>query len=286
MANVYVYDATSHARDPKQPILKDANGVTLDNSTIDIMVGACNLLLSKFCAAWEVRTPRVYRLLPGVKPKPLDWVFPIIDADPNEPGAVAYHVDRAEMIDGYVLAKTIFGYGGFVLTDKSITGPKVGTELWVHGSNKTTVAGALFHEITEAIIDDSINIWWESYTALNIIHPSGTTKSQTTFKNGTTFVCAEVCDPVQQNYVVVTYRGNQVALSDYVLPAWKNEDLKRPYNYINTLTKAFTIDLGGYAIILDSTGQAQQVFSQAIPVGVEKMKTESQKIRKLRANLA
>ena len=47
--------------------------------------------------------------------------------------------------------------------------------------------------------------------------------------------CAEVTDPVQQNFIVIKLGDIDIALSDFILPAWKDsQDKVGPFNYIKT----------------------------------------------------
>ena len=54
------------------------------------------------------------------------------------------------------------------------------------------------------------------------------------------------CDPVESNVVVVTLAdGTMVGMSDWILPTWQNADnIKGPFNHLNTLTEAFQVKNG------------------------------------------
>ena len=151
------------------------------------------------------------------------------------------------------------------MSDKSISDSKE-NEVHIHGSQQSTIAGALFHELVEALMDPTVNSWWQNGSALNVNHADGSvTQSGTTFSNGTTFCCAEVADPTQQNFVVIKCGSEDIAFSDFIFPAWKIlQNTAGPFNYINTLKTPFTVDVGGYVVILGSDGSSQQVFSKAM----------------------
>ena len=120
----------------------------------------------------------------------------MIDEDPSAPGALAFHTEENGLprADGYILTKIMLENGGVPLYNEA--NPK--------GS---TVAANLFHELAEAFIDPTVNVWWRDGQDV--------------------FYAAEVCDPVQGNNVIVTTPdGIKVALSDFVFPAWR--DLMAP----------------------------------------------------------
>jgi len=244
----------------------------INDENLDIMIGACNLLLPEVCKAWEVMCPQVVK---GDNPSPGDWFFKFIDQDPNVPGAEAYHTETNDVILGFVLAKTILDNGGFILFNEVMEKEMNGN--FIHASPYATVAGAFFHEVCEALIDDTVDIWWVSYSPLICSQ-----NCYPTFSNGITVTCAEICDPVQQNYIVVEYQGHKVGMSDFVLPAWKDgQNTTGPYNYINSLQYPFQVDNGGYAVVLTGDGGCQQIFSKEIPEWVANMKRSSHRFRKI-----
>ena len=70
--------------------------------------------------------------------------------------------------------------------------------------------------------------------------------------------------------------GEDIAFSDFLLPAWKDpQNTTGPFNYINTLKTPFTVDVGGYVVILGSDGSSQQVFSKAMPDWIQELKTHT-----------
>jgi hypothetical protein len=259
----------------------DKNGVILDEKSIGYMIWASNVMLPRLAKAWNVACPRVVYYTGQYQPTAQDWQFHIINEDPKNPGAEAYHTEENAVIDGYILAKTIIDNGGFILSDVSISNNPGIDEIHVHGSTESTVAGALFHELAEALLDDTVNGWWQSDQPLTIIHATGSSQSQQTFSTGMTLCCSEICDPVQQNFVVIKCGTVDIALSDFILPAWKdNQNTKGPYNYINTLKTPLMVDLGGYVVIMDSNGNSQQVFSDKIPETVKAYKKKSYRANK------
>jgi hypothetical protein len=180
----------------------------------------------------------------------------VINNDPSVPGALAYHSEDNDRVDGFILAGTIMANGGVPVYNAA--NPK-----------GTTVASALFHELAEAFIDPTCNAWWQD--------------------NNGVYYCAEVCDPVESNNVVVTIPATSsapttlVALSDFVLPAWRDPEAPMDagvrFNYANTLTSPFALDHGGYYVKFDpsSDSSPQTVFGRLVPTWKRLMKTTKSK---------
>ncbi len=193
------------------------------------MVAALNIGLVDFGKEWSVSAMAQFV---GGKPQsnPHAYVFTVLD-NSDVQGALAYHDEQGNQVDGFVFAHTILLNGGVVLY-KDATTP--------------TVASALAHEVYEALIDPTIGTWWQDTTG--------------------TLWAAEVADPVENNIIVVTLAdGTQVGLSDYVLPAWRdNGATNGPFNKTNTLTKPFTIH-NGYAVVIRQSGQPTQIFADGYP---------------------
>jgi len=257
----------------------------VDDNSIRLIIGASAILLQDFAKAWKLLPPTIFLKSEVKDPQPADWDFRFIEEDPDTPGAAAYHADGLNRADGVVLCKTILAADsnnpGYVLHH-----PKIGVEAQdgqrynVRGSHYSTIAAAFFHEVVEALMDASTNSWWTSKTPLTVLHSaSRSTKSQRTFFNGTTLVAAEVADPVQQNFVVLGYKGKTVALSDFILPAWQDNNDPGPYNYTKSLSSPFTIDIGGYAVVCTSNGGEDNVVSAAIPAEVLKRKLHQRRGR-------
>lgn len=206
-------------------------------SDVNAMVLAVNMLLVQFCNAWQIASSTItYKT--GSPTTGMKYVFYLVDQDPSAIGALAYHTETTSSIYvGYVLCKTILNYGGVIL----------------YKDKKTpTVASALFHEITETLIDPTVNIWWQI--------------------NGRQMVAAEVCDPVQNNIVlqqvIIASKVVNVGLSDFVYPAWLDPyaPVGSRFNYMNTLTRPFSMSSGGYLILLTITnGNISYIFGTKVP---------------------
>lgn len=206
-------------------------------SDVNAMVLAVNMLLVQFCNAWNI-TASTITYKTGNPTTGMKYIFYLVDQDPSAPGALAYHTETTGgLYVGYVLCQTILTYGGVTL----------------YKDNKTpTIASALFHEIAEALIDPTVNIWW--------------------VVNNRQCVAAEVCDPVQNNIVlqqvIVSGRVINVGLSDFVYPAWLDPyaSVGSRFNYLNTLKRPFTMSAGGYLIVLTiNSGTISYVFGKKVP---------------------
>lgn len=222
------------------------------NAQVQLMAQACNQALPLLCLAWSVICPRVVFVEnnnPILKnPAPSDWIFNMIDSDPNVPDALAYHTEVNDQVDGNILVQTILANGG-VLFYQDATTP--------------TVASALFHELAEALLDPNCNGYWQ---------PAGDTN----------LYAAEVCDPVQGGIFTVNINGTKIGLSDFILPAWRDSEATTgPFNYLDTLQAPFTLDTGGYVVVLDSTtGESNQIYGEKMPNWLRTVKASSHRIVK------
>ena len=86
-----------------------------------------------------------------------------------------------------------------------------------------------------------------------------------------------MCDPVEQVGYGIIIDGIEVSVSDFVFPAYFNPQsslpTNAPLNYLNTLTKPFTILPGGYSIQrTNGPGSETQVFGELMPIWRIEMK--------------
>jgi hypothetical protein len=240
------------------------NKSTLVSSVqVNKMVEACNILLPEVAKSWGVNySPVTYAGAPP-KPSETDWVFNIIDTDPNNSGFEAFHTVEGGLVDGYIMAKPTLDYGGTILY-----GGK-------RNHNQPTIAASLFHEIVEALGDPECNAWWKNSSGtINSFDQNGNPITTA----GAHYVACEICDPVQMNVVAVTLRdGKKVGLSDFVLPSWSDVGNRvGPFNYLNTLKAPFTIDLGGYVVYKDSEdGTQNQAYGVDFPEWMKDLKKRS-----------
>lgn len=198
-----------------------------------LMVQACNALLPAFCRAWNVMVP-TFTFQPknsNLRIPPNSWVFWMIDDSPVE-DALAYHTEENDSPDGYIAAKTCLNNGCAIL----------------YKDDKTdTIAATLCHEIFEMLIDEYCNCYWDDTQAF--------------------YWCSEVCDPVQEDLVVVRVGGQNVALSNFILPSWTDPQfVKGKVDYKGTLSTPFTLSVGGYAVKIPyGSTQPETVYGKNFP---------------------
>lgn len=264
----------------------DNKSQQVNDDDVKKMIEACNNLMPKVVKKWNdsIKTYPVVEFGSGPKPLPLnDWQFHIVDNDPNGvDDALAYHTVEGDVIDGYILAKTILDNGGTVLYGGD------------NNKNQETVASALFHELVEALGDPECNSWWKNDSNKIFDTTGNEITIETQDSTGKiinvipSFVAAELCDPVQGNVVIITLKdGTKVALSDFILPAWSKPKSKRPYNYMNTLKKPFTVDTGGYVVCKhgsDDNSEQGQGFGMMMPEWLRDMKKKSGRITNRKGN--
>lgn len=160
--------------------LVDNRSSAVSDNDARIMCAACNQLLPKVASAWQKPIPTVLFAKDISFPPSDAWLFRIVDTAPPGVGSnfLAFHEEGAGGTpDGYILASVILRNGGVVL----------------YGGPRTlTVAGALFHELAETLVDPDCNLWWQN-------------------PENNMFIAAEVVDPVQGIIVPVTVMAPGVA---------------------------------------------------------------------------
>lgn len=192
-------------------IFNQSTAVTTLN--LQNMVKAINTFLVTVCSDWGIAPTQIVIGSGSNHPNNSIYIMDYTDVD----GALGYHDETAGKAYGKIFARTILGYGGAIL----------------YKDNHTfTVASVLCHELLEMIGNNEVDKWY--------------------LDNNGILWAGELCDPVESNLIVYTLPGNvKVGLSDYVLPSWFSPDTTaRPFNKANTITAPFTLDSGGYGIIL------------------------------------
>jgi hypothetical protein len=210
----------------------------VSNSDVNTMCLAIQKQLDlNVLPAWNLKSGSVKfvaneRAIPGYS-----WVVYIIDTDAQVQGALGYHEELSDKIDGYIMCQPILSNGGSVLAfDPSNPG-------------QYTVSATLSHEVIEMCGNRGTNIFCD---------------------NGDTSWCNELCDPCEQIGFGVMVGSTNVSVSDFVFPSFFNPygvaSTNSPFNYLNTLTSPFSILSGGYAIQrTGGPGTETQVFGEAMP---------------------
>lgn len=215
------------------------------NSDVQLMCEAIQIQLNlHVLPAWNLKSGTVQFYADEKKVPTWAWVIYIIDNDAQVAGALGYHEEVNDKIDGYIMCQPVLSNGGAVLAfDKSNPG-------------QYTVSGTLSHEVIEAVGDRYTNCFYD---------------------NGSVSWCGELCDPVEQIGYGITVNGKEVAVSDFVFPAFFNPLARlpqnAPLNYLNTLTQPFTMLAGGYSIQrTGGPGTETQVFGKEMPHWRKEMK--------------
>ena len=211
------------------PIYCFNQSTSLKSSDMFLMINAINVMLPAFCTAWSLKQYTCVVAPPTTK-LDANGMYCVFLDNSTSPGALAFHTENANVPYGEVFVKTILKYGGSILMGANNTVP--------------TVAQAFAHEIFEMLVNPNVNVWWQT--------------------SNTTFVPAEVCDPVQGVIVPISVGAVTVGMSDYVLPEWCDpQSTKGPYNFLNTLTRPFQMSKGGYLVYMRA-GTISYVYGETI----------------------
>jgi len=219
----------------------------VSNADGQTIVDALNMKLPIFCNDWGLEKCTAIYVPRGVPSKLPLKIFLMDRSDVD--GALGYHDLTSSIPYGRCFAKAVIDAGGVMLYTPNLALP--------------TFAQTVAHEVFELLWDPICNAWWD-------------------IGDGQTLVAAEVCDPVQDNDIVVTVPGKPVVttvsgvkkttvtpsqtvtLSDWILPAWSNPQSKSgPYNHAKTLPKPFSLDKYGYAIVLKA-GETKHVYGSMV----------------------
>lgn len=201
----------------------------VSNSQLQSMISAINPYLLTLCNDWNLQSIQLFQAFTSTRGTIPPYTIFIMD-NTDSPGALGYHFESSGVPIGKVFAKTILNYGGAVL----------------YKDNRTmTVAQCLCHEIMEMIGNEQTNKWY--------------------MDNDGSLWCGELCDAVENNLYVVTLPNNvKVGLSDYVLPSYFTPDCRRrPFNKMNTLTSPFSLDSGGYSILIRNN-RVVEIFGSTV----------------------
>jgi hypothetical protein len=214
------------------------NSTLVTNDQVNTMCQAIQIQFNlHVLPAWNIRSCTIQffpnpKLVPGWA-----WSIFVIDNDAQVQGALGFHVEDNDKIDGYVMCKPILDNGGTAL----VFDPK--------NTQQYTVSGTLSHEAIEMVGDRFTNTFMD---------------------NGNISWCMELCDPVEQIGYGIQANGINVSVSDFVFPSFFNPNATLPqnvpFNYLNTLKTPFSILPGGYAIQrTGGPGTETQVFGALMP---------------------
>jgi hypothetical protein len=206
------------------------------NEEVDIMCQAIQIQIdSQFAPAWNQKSIPVKFYTNAAEIPEYAWTIHVIDNDKQINQVLGYHEELSDKIIGYVICQPILSNGGVVL------------EYDPANESQYTVSATLSHEILETIGNCYTNCWYDT---------------------GTTLICAEVADPVEQIGYGIMIGNINVSVSDFILSSFFNPNAtlatNGPFNYLNTLTAPFTMLAGGYWI--QRIGDVEsQVFGESMP---------------------
>jgi hypothetical protein len=211
-----------------------------------LIVTALNRVLPNFCNDWEIKEhTAVYVPMGQTTTIPLK-VF-ILDIANNQ-GALLRHDLSSGVPYGKCFIKTLLKYG---------------VPLYSADFNVPTFAQAVSQEVFDLLVDPLCNSWShvgdkQSMFAYETCSPV----------QGSPIVVDILLIPARRIYNTVTHKYDttpavvaKVGLSDWVLPAWFDfQNVKGPFNHLNTLKQSFTVDRLGYAIQMVA-GTSKQTLS-------------------------
>ena len=111
---------------------------------------------------------------------------------------------------------------------------RIGAKGCIHSG--ISISSAISHEAVE-LLGDTYCATWAYSTRLNAL------------------IAQELCDPVQDG----TYDIGTIEVSNYVLPAYFEDEADGPYDHLGELSQPFSIARGGYQIKM-TAGRVTQVF--------------------------
>jgi hypothetical protein len=216
------------------------------NAEVSIMCQAIQVQFNLHCApAWNQYPPTVKFYANATQVPGYAWVTYVIDNDTQVEGALGFHEESSDKVVAYIMCEPILSNGGVPFVYDS--------------SNPTqyTVSATLSHELMEMFGDRF----------------AGTFSAGPQNSSGSNLYCNELCDPVEDNSYGIAVDGYQVAVSDFIFPAWFNPQATSPQNmpfdYLAQLKAPFTMTAGGYIITatLSSEGEvtAQHIFGDKVP---------------------
>lgn len=164
--------------------------------------------------------------------------YPIVIVDNDStPGALGWHAEQGGKPYGKVMTSPVLNNGGVPLYD-----PK--------NPENISVASVLSHEVIETFCDPDINVWIDG--------PQ--------IAQGSCYAM-EACDPVENNSYTVKVGKELVSVSDFVVPAYFNDQgANEKFDFLGVLKAPFTLAPGGYMVVRQAPGTEQQVFGHMKPM--------------------
>ena len=192
--------------------------------------------------AWNMKTAAIKFYANKATVPGYAWVVNMLD-NSTQAGALGYHSLDNDVVDAFIFAQPVLSNGGAPLVfDPANPG-------------QYTVSATLSHEVCEMIGDRFANGF-----SLGPQIAQGNLYAQ------------ELCDPVENDSYGIMVGTTNVAVSNFIFPAWLNPEATKanmPFDYLKKLTAPYTMDAGGYMIVatVSNEGQvtAKHVFGDAMP---------------------
>lgn len=227
------------------------------NDQVNTMCQAIQIQLDlHVLPAWNMKSGTIKFYADPTKAPGHAWLVSILD-NSTVAGALGYHAEDNDKVDGFIFCEPVLSNGGVVLYDPN-------------NPQNVSVSSVLSHEVCEMVGDRYAGFWSDG--------PALAQGSE---------YALELCDPVEGNSYSVNVNGTFVSLSNFVFPSWFNPEAtvqqNMPFDYLNVLTTPFTMTSGGYMIVRQS-GQASQVFGERMPEWKKQQKknefARNQRLRK------
>lgn len=225
----------------------------VSNADMETMCKAIQTQMTLHVApAWSMLSPTVSFYADATKVPGYAWNI-VMQDNSTVQGALGYHTEVSDKIDGYIFAGPVLDNKGVVLYDPS-------------NPQNTSVASVLSHEVIEAFADRFCNLYAEGPTVKG---SDGNEYTQYAF---------ELADPVESGSYVVNVGTIPVSVSNWIFPSWFNSQattaLNMPFDYMKQLSAPFTMSAGGY-IVVQQSGNATQIFGEMMPQWKRNMKNNA-----------
>jgi hypothetical protein len=212
------------------------------NDQVNTMCQAIQMQLNlHVLPAWNMKSGSVQFYADKTKVPGYAWVVSMLD-NSTQAGALGYHAEDNDKVDGFIFAGPVLQNGGVALYDA------------VKPQN-VSVSSVLSHEVCEMVGDRFAGFWSDGP---GVVASDGQTYTE---------YALELCDPVEGDSYVITVVTQKVSVSNFVFPSWFNAQatalLNLPFDYLGKLTKPFSMTPGGYLIVRQS-GNYQQVFGEKV----------------------
>ena len=213
------------------------------NDQVNTMCEAIQVQLNlHVLPAWNMRAGSIKFYADATKVPGYAWVVTMLD-NSTQAGALGYHAEDNDKVDGFIFAGPVLQNKGVALYDP--TNPQ-----------NVSVASVLSHEVCEMVGDRYAGGF-----------------SQGPQVSAGNLYCQELCDPVENDSYAINVGGTSVAVSNFLFPSWFNPEAvsptNSPFDYLGKLTAPFTMDAGGYMIVASLTNEGQvtakHIFGENMP---------------------